>query len=60
MGPLVLTQLTSGLSVIVGAAIVKLVMDQNPMANPFLRCPSCNGSGRVGFRAFALGGRMVM
>ncbi|KAL2927070.1 Chaperone protein DnaJ [Bienertia sinuspersici] len=47
MGPLVLTQLTSDLRVIVGAAIVKLVMDQNPMANPFLRCPSCNGSGWV-------------
>ncbi|KAL2938015.1 Chaperone protein DnaJ [Bienertia sinuspersici] len=26
---------------------MKSVMDQNPMAGPFPRCPSCNGSGRV-------------
>ncbi|KAL2899604.1 Chaperone protein DnaJ [Bienertia sinuspersici] len=47
MGPLILTQLATGLSVIAGAAIVKPVMDQNPMVGPFPRCPSCNGSGRI-------------
>ncbi|KAG2706611.1 hypothetical protein I3843_05G099500 [Carya illinoinensis] len=47
MGPIVLTQLATGLSVLAGAALVKSVMDQNPMAGPFPRCASCNGTGRV-------------
>ncbi|KAK3443336.1 uncharacterized protein LOC120290308 [Eucalyptus grandis] len=47
MGPIVLTQLATGLSVLAGAALVKSVMDQKPMAGPFPRCPSCNGTGRV-------------
>uniref|UniRef100_A0A7C9D9I9 Uncharacterized protein n=1 Tax=Opuntia streptacantha TaxID=393608 RepID=A0A7C9D9I9_OPUST len=47
MGPIALTQLATGLSVLAGAAIVKSVMDQMPMAGPFPRCPSCNGSGWV-------------
>ncbi|KMT07462.1 hypothetical protein BVRB_6g150800 [Beta vulgaris subsp. vulgaris] len=47
MGPLVLTQVATGLSVLAGAALVKSVMDQNTMAGPFPRCPTCNGSGRV-------------
>ncbi|KAF4404783.1 hypothetical protein G4B88_006169 [Cannabis sativa] len=49
MGPIVLTQLATGLSVLAGAALVKSVMDQNnPMAGgSFPRCPSCNGTGRV-------------
>ncbi|KAK4777820.1 hypothetical protein SAY87_018007 [Trapa incisa] len=45
MGPIVLTQL--GLSMLAGAVLVKSVMDQKPMAGPFPRCPSCNGSGKV-------------
>ncbi|CAL5338141.1 unnamed protein product [Camellia sinensis] len=49
MGPIVLTQLATGLSVLAGAALVKSVMDQNPMMGPTQspRCPSCNGTGRV-------------
>ncbi|CAO2828987.1 unnamed protein product [Amaranthus hypochondriacus] len=47
MGPLVLAQLATGLSVIAGATIVKSVMDQKPMSGPFPRCQTCNGSGRV-------------
>ncbi|PIN13994.1 hypothetical protein CDL12_13374 [Handroanthus impetiginosus] len=49
MGPIVLTQLATGLSVLAGAVIVKRVMDQNPMMGPGRapRCPRCNGTGRV-------------
>lgn len=49
MGPIVLTQLATGLSVLAGAAIVKRIMDQNPMMGSGRepRCPSCNGTGRV-------------
>ncbi|GAU16647.1 hypothetical protein TSUD_325970 [Trifolium subterraneum] len=47
MGPLVLSQLATGLSVLAGAVLVKSVLDQKPMAGPFPRCPSCNGTGRV-------------
>ncbi|XP_074295685.1 uncharacterized protein LOC141623480 [Silene latifolia] len=47
MSPTVLTQLATGLSVLAGVALVKQVMDQQPMAGPFPRCPTCNGSGRV-------------
>ena len=47
MGPIVLTQLATGLGVLAGLALVKLVMDQKTMASPFLRCPSCNGTGQV-------------
>ncbi|XP_057542078.1 uncharacterized protein LOC130820642 [Amaranthus tricolor] len=47
MGPLVLTQLATGLSVIAGAALVKSMMDQKPMSGPLPRCPTCKGSGRV-------------
>ncbi|XP_041014260.1 uncharacterized protein LOC121257356 [Juglans microcarpa x Juglans regia] len=47
MGPVVLTQLATGLSVLAGAVLVKSVMEQKPMAGPFPRCPSCNGTGRV-------------
>ncbi|KAI4385303.1 hypothetical protein MLD38_003346 [Melastoma candidum] len=48
MGPLVLTQLATGLSVLAGAALVKSVMDQNAtMGGPFQRCSTCNGTGRV-------------
>ncbi|XP_076928682.1 uncharacterized protein LOC143596918 [Bidens hawaiensis] len=53
MGPIVLTQLATGLSVIAGAALLKSVMDHNPMMGPgsgsgqFPRCSSCNGTGRV-------------
>ena len=47
MSPIVLTQLATGLSVLAGAVLVKSVMDQKPMAGPFPRCSSCNGTGRV-------------
>ncbi|KAI9084295.1 hypothetical protein K1719_033802 [Acacia pycnantha] len=46
MGPLVATQLATGLGVLAGAVLVKSVMDQKPMAGPFPRCPTCNGSGQ--------------
>ncbi|KAM0055099.1 hypothetical protein Hdeb2414_s0006g00202161 [Helianthus debilis subsp. tardiflorus] len=45
--------LATGLSVLAGAALLKSVMDQNPMMSPgsgsgqFPRCSSCNGKGRV-------------
>ncbi|GKV14757.1 hypothetical protein SLA2020_456440 [Shorea laevis] len=39
--------LTTGLSVLAGAVLVKSVMDQKPMAGPIPRCPTCNGTGRV-------------
>ncbi|KAJ6307654.1 CHAPERONE PROTEIN DNAJ-LIKE PROTEIN [Salix viminalis] len=45
MGPIVLTQLATGLSVLAGAVLVKSVMNQKPMAGP--TCSSCNGTGRV-------------
>ncbi|KAK4786485.1 hypothetical protein SAY86_003174 [Trapa natans] len=45
MGPIVLTQL--GLSMLAGAVLVKSVLDQKPMAGPFQRCSTCNGTGRV-------------
>ncbi|XP_047324464.1 chaperone protein DnaJ [Impatiens glandulifera] len=50
MVPVVLTQLATGLSVLAGAALVKSVIDRNPMAGgpgQFPRCPSCNGTGRI-------------
>ncbi|KAD7116431.1 hypothetical protein E3N88_03699 [Mikania micrantha] len=53
MGPIVLTQIATGISVLAGAALLKSVMDQNPMMGPgsgsgqFPRCSSCNGTGRV-------------
>ncbi|PSS28584.1 Protein kinase C delta type like [Actinidia chinensis var. chinensis] len=46
MGPIVLTQLATGLSVLAGAALVKSLMDQRPMMGP-THCPRCNGTGRV-------------
>ena len=42
MGPIVLTQLATGLSVLAGAAL----MDQRPMMGP-IQCPRCNGTGPV-------------
>ncbi|KAF2286490.1 hypothetical protein GH714_017318 [Hevea brasiliensis] len=71
MGPIVLTQLATGLSVLAGAVLVKSVMEQKPMAGPFQRCSTCNGTGRVtclcsrwsdgdvGCRTCAGSGRMV-
>ncbi|XP_057776968.1 uncharacterized protein LOC130995628 [Salvia miltiorrhiza] len=49
MGPIVLTQLATGLSVLAGAVLVKQVMDQNPMmgSGRINRCSTCNGTGRV-------------
>ncbi|KAK8665112.1 hypothetical protein V6N13_005287 [Hibiscus sabdariffa] len=47
MFPAVLTQVATGLSVLAGAVLVKSVMDQKPMAGPFPRCPTCNGTGRI-------------
>ncbi|XP_073031470.1 uncharacterized protein [Primulina eburnea] len=51
MGPIVITQLATGLSVLAGAVVVKQVIDQiqNPMMGSGRgpRCPRCNGSGRV-------------
>ncbi|KAI3977238.1 hypothetical protein MKX01_035968 [Papaver californicum] len=46
MSPVVAYQLATGLSVLVGAVLIKTVMDK-PMAGPMSRCPSCNGTGRV-------------
>ncbi|MFS8016829.1 hypothetical protein Hanom_Chr15g01373121 [Helianthus anomalus] len=46
-------EVATGLSVLAGAALLKSVMDQNPMMSPgsgsgqFPRCSSCNGTGRV-------------
>nr|GEZ16314.1 putative chaperone protein dnaJ-related protein [Tanacetum cinerariifolium] len=75
MGPIILTQLATGLSMLAGAAVVKSVMDQYNMMGPgsdrFPKCARCNGSGRVsclcnrwsdgdrGCRACAGSGRMV-
>ncbi|KAM7464747.1 hypothetical protein LguiA_032868 [Lonicera macranthoides] len=49
MGPIVLSQLATGLGLLAGAYLVKSVIDQKPMAGPgqFPRCPRCNGTGRV-------------
>ncbi|GJY61442.1 hypothetical protein Tco_0462099 [Tanacetum coccineum] len=53
MGPIVITQIATGLSVLAGAALLKSVMDQNPMMGPGSgsgsgqKCLSCNGTGRV-------------
>ncbi|XP_022734434.1 uncharacterized protein LOC111287977 [Durio zibethinus] len=47
MGLIVLTQVSTGLSVLAGAVLVKSVVNQKPMAGPFQRCPTCNGTGRV-------------
>ncbi|EYU25890.1 hypothetical protein ABFS83_11G070100 [Erythranthe nasuta] len=49
MGPIVLTQLATGLGVLAGAVIVKQLLDQNSMMGPGRdpRCPRCNGTGRV-------------
>ncbi|KAL3511441.1 hypothetical protein ACH5RR_030842 [Cinchona calisaya] len=49
MGPIVLTQLATGLSVLAGAVLVKSVMDSKTMfgSGQFSRCSSCNGTGRV-------------
>ncbi|KAK7280872.1 hypothetical protein RIF29_08418 [Crotalaria pallida] len=48
MGPMALSQLATGLSVLAGAVLVKSVIDQNPMAGgSFPRCPTCNGTGLV-------------
>ncbi|XP_019438304.1 PREDICTED: uncharacterized protein LOC109344129 [Lupinus angustifolius] len=47
MGPMVLTQLATGLTVLAGAVIVKSFIDNKPMAGSFIRCPTCNGTGRV-------------
>lgn len=49
MGPIVLTQVATGLSVLAGAVLVKSVMDSKTMFGPgqFPRCPRCNGTGRV-------------
>ncbi|XP_071716479.1 uncharacterized protein [Rutidosis leptorrhynchoides] len=51
MGPLVITQLATGISMIAGAALLKSVMDQNPMMGPgsdrIPKCSRCNGTGRV-------------
>ncbi|KAG6525486.1 uncharacterized protein LOC122049448 [Zingiber officinale] len=49
MGPLVLvSQLATGLGVLVGAAMVKSAMESGrPMAGGWPRCETCNGTGRV-------------
>ncbi|KAL3501016.1 hypothetical protein ACH5RR_035465 [Cinchona calisaya] len=51
MGPIVLTQLATGLSVLAGAVLVKSVMDSSKTMfggpGQFPRCPTCNGTGRV-------------
>nr|XP_043626486.1 uncharacterized protein LOC122597955 [Erigeron canadensis] len=68
-----ITQIATGLSVLAGAALLKSVMDQNPMMGSGFgpRCSSCNGTGRVsclcnrwsdgdrGCRTCAGSGRMV-
>ncbi|KAG8365878.1 hypothetical protein BUALT_Bualt17G0017800 [Buddleja alternifolia] len=73
MGPIVLTQLATGLSVLAGAVLVKQVLDQNPMmgSGRAPRCPRCNGTGRetcmctrwsdgdIGCRTCAGSGRMA-
>ncbi|PQM41560.1 uncharacterized protein Pyn_28328 [Prunus yedoensis var. nudiflora] len=46
-GPIVLTQLATGLDFLAGAILVKSVMDQKPMVGPFPKCPSYNGMGWV-------------
>ncbi|CAI9093196.1 OLC1v1028637C1 [Oldenlandia corymbosa var. corymbosa] len=53
MGPIVLTPLATGLSVLAGAVFVKSMMDSKSMFGPFgnggqfPRCSTCNGTGRV-------------
>ncbi|KAK8537318.1 hypothetical protein V6N13_042251 [Hibiscus sabdariffa] len=47
MDPIVLTQMATGLGVLAGAVFVKSVMDHKPMAGPFQRCATCNGTGLV-------------
>lgn len=47
MGLIMAQQLATGLGVLAGAALVKSIMEQQPMAGPGARCPSCNGTGRV-------------
>ncbi|GJT98352.1 hypothetical protein Tco_1093870 [Tanacetum coccineum] len=51
MGPIILTQLATGISMLAGEAVVKSVMDQCNMVGPgsdrFPKCACCNGSGRV-------------
>ncbi|XP_031474954.1 uncharacterized protein LOC116247121 [Nymphaea colorata] len=47
MGPIVLTQLATGLGVLAGAVLVKSAIEQKPMAGGWPRCPTCNGTGRV-------------
>ena len=45
---MVISQVATGVSVLAGAVLVMSLLDQKkPMAGPFPRCPSCNGSGRV-------------
>ncbi|XP_068667374.1 uncharacterized protein [Aristolochia californica] len=49
MVPIVVaSQLATGLGVLAGAVLVKQVLEQKPMAGGGPRCPSCNGTGRVG------------
>nr|GEY91724.1 putative chaperone protein dnaJ-related protein [Tanacetum cinerariifolium] len=53
MGPIDITQIATGLSVLAGAVLLKSVMDQNSMMGPGSgsgsgqKCLSCNGTGRV-------------
>lgn len=51
MDPIALSQLATGLSVLAGAVVVKSIIEQKlPTAGTMPRCPTCNGSGRVGCR----------
>ncbi|XP_076916320.1 uncharacterized protein LOC143575980 [Bidens hawaiensis] len=48
MGPVVLTQVATGLSVLAGAALLKSMMGPGSSGSgQFPRCSSCNGTGRV-------------
>ncbi|KAJ7945555.1 chaperone protein dnaJ-related [Quillaja saponaria] len=47
MSPIVLNQLATGIGMLAAAVFVKSVVDQQHMAGPFPRCPTCNGTGRV-------------